>query len=99
MSKTDTSSHYSTSSDATTGETLGPKTVNTPKKDKKIVKAFTTPTIVKDMENDMAIGPNSGVDDHTLKFPLSCEATVCAKVASWCIVIVEMERVFEWSAH
>lgn len=95
VSKTDTSSHNSSSPDATTGETLGPKTVNTSKKDKKIVYAFTTPTIVKDIENDMAIGPNSGVDDHTLKFPLPCEATVCAKVAPCCIVIAEIEKVLE----
>lgn len=52
-----------------------------------MVVALTTPRMVKDIEDDMAVGSNTGVDDHTVKFPLACEASVCACLASCCIVL------------
>lgn len=47
--------------------------------------ALASTSIVCADEFDCTVGSDSGVDDHTIKFPSLCEATVWACVVSCCV--------------
>lgn len=51
--------------------------------------ALASTSIVCDDEVDKATGSGVGVDDHTIKLPLTCESTVCRKVSSCCAECVK----------
>lgn len=52
------------------------------------VSAFATTSMVCDIESDIAMVSDVGVDDHSLKFPGTTETASCACVSSCCLKVV-----------
>lgn len=66
----------SPTADALSLDGNGPESRDETKRAREI---FATPSIVSDDEDSTAKGPDSGVEDHTIKLPLSCESSVRTK--------------------
>ncbi len=55
-----------------------------------IVLSLATPSIVKGSEHDKAAGPDSGVDDHAIKFAGTTESSVWTNVTSCCVEKIKL---------